>query len=191
MGAGETSCNDLAMSSLGMRECLRGSAGSLRLERCERPRRSRGRGIGVACGFFVSGAGYPIYRSRTPHCTVEIKVDEAGGGVEVRSGAAEIGQGCETMMATIAAETLGIPLERGARTLGRHRPRARSRRLLEPHHAHDRTRRRGKLPTRSAADPRGAWPRSLEVPVEELSFTNGLLTWREVPERSGPFAAST
>jgi len=67
--------------------------------------------MGVACGFFVSGAGYPIYRSRTYHCTVVTKVDEAGGGVEVHSGAAEIGQGCDTMMATITAEVLGIPVE--------------------------------------------------------------------------------
>jgi 4-hydroxybenzoyl-CoA reductase subunit alpha len=110
MGAGETTCNDLNMSSLGVRECLeavREASGWT----SRSSRREPGHGIGVGCGFFVSGAGYPIYRSRTPHCTVVIKVDEAGGGIEVRSGAAEIGQGCETMMATIAAETLGIPLE--------------------------------------------------------------------------------
>jgi len=110
MGAGESTCNDLNMSSLGMRECLEAvrdrSGWATRGEH-----KNPGKGIGVACGFFVSGAGYPIYRSRTPHCTVVIKVDEGGGGVVVQSGAAEIGQGCETMMAHVAAETLGIPLE--------------------------------------------------------------------------------
>jgi 4-hydroxybenzoyl-CoA reductase alpha subunit len=110
MGAGESTCNDLNMSSLGMRECLeavRDRSGWPARDERKKP----GTGVGVACGFFVSGAGYPIYRSRTPHCTVVIKVDEGGGGVVVQSGAAEIGQGCETMMAHVAAETLGIPLE--------------------------------------------------------------------------------
>ena len=110
METGETTCNDLNMSSLGMRECL--EAVRERSDWKERKAdRQPGRGIGAACGFFVSGAGYPIYRSRTPHCTVELKLDELGGGMEVRSGAAEIGQGCETMMATIVAEVLGVPVE--------------------------------------------------------------------------------
>jgi 4-hydroxybenzoyl-CoA reductase subunit alpha len=110
MEAGETTCNDLFMSSLGMRECLEAVRDRSEWKRHSR-QRERGLGIGVACGFFVSGAGYPIYRSRTHHCTVVIQVDDHGGGVEVRTGAAEIGQGCETVMASIAAETLGIPLE--------------------------------------------------------------------------------
>ncbi len=110
METGETTCNDLNMSSLGMRECL--EAVRERSEWKERKADPQpGRGIGAACGFFVSGAGYPIYRSRTPHCTVELKLDEMGGGMEVRSGAAEIGQGCETMMATIVAEVLGVAVE--------------------------------------------------------------------------------
>ena len=112
LAAGETTCNDLAMSSLGMQECLeavqdRSGWSDRVVTRDDR----EGRAMGLACGFFVSGAGYPIYRSRTPHCTVEVKLDESGGGVQVRSGAAEIGQGCETMLATIVAETLGVPLE--------------------------------------------------------------------------------
>jgi 4-hydroxybenzoyl-CoA reductase subunit alpha len=69
-----------------------------------------GKGIGAACGFFVSGAGYPIYRSRTYHCTVNTKVEDVGGGVTVYSGAADIGQGSDTMLAMITAEELGIPL---------------------------------------------------------------------------------
>jgi len=110
MGAGEKSCNDLDLSSLGMRECLAAVQEHSGWQQ-RRGQRTPGRGIGVACGFFVSGAGYPIYRSRTPHATVVIQADEAGGGIEVRCGAAEIGQGCETVFATIAAEALGVPLD--------------------------------------------------------------------------------
>jgi 4-hydroxybenzoyl-CoA reductase subunit alpha len=66
----------------------------------------------MACGFFVSGAGYPIYRSETFHCTVTVKLDEDGGGAVVQTASAEIGQGSDTTMAMFAAETLGIPLDR-------------------------------------------------------------------------------
>jgi 4-hydroxybenzoyl-CoA reductase subunit alpha len=110
METGEVTCNDLNMSSLGMRECLEAVREGSRWQ--EKVAQSGGgRGIGVAAGFFVSGAGYPIYRSETPHCTVLVKVPEVGGTVQVLTGAAEIGQGSDTVMAMIAAEVLGIPLE--------------------------------------------------------------------------------
>jgi 4-hydroxybenzoyl-CoA reductase subunit alpha len=111
MGPGETTCNGLNMSSLGMRECLetvRDQSGWTSRSRGGR----NGRGIGAACGFFVSGAGYPIYRSRTPHSTVVMKADESGGGIDVQCAAADVGQGAELVIATIAAETLGISLDR-------------------------------------------------------------------------------
>jgi len=70
-----------------------------------------GKGIGMACGFFVSGAGYPIYRSETYHGTVVIKLTEDGGNVLVYTASAEIGQGSDTAFAMIAAETIGVCLE--------------------------------------------------------------------------------
>ena len=109
METGETTCNDLGMSSLGMRECL--EAVRDRSDwKGKRGRLPKGRGIGAACGFFVSGAGYPIYRSDTWHSTVTIQLAEVGGAAIVRSGAAEIGQGSDTMLAMIAAEELGITM---------------------------------------------------------------------------------
>jgi 4-hydroxybenzoyl-CoA reductase alpha subunit len=110
METGDVTCNDLAMSSLGMKECLeavREKSGW----REKRGRLPRGRGLGVSCGFFVSGAGYPIYRSDTYHSTVVVRVAEDGGVVTVQTGSADIGQGSDTAMAMIAAEALGIPLE--------------------------------------------------------------------------------
>ncbi|MFH1060146.1 MAG: molybdopterin cofactor-binding domain-containing protein [Pseudomonadota bacterium] len=109
MATGDTTCNDLNMSSLGMRECLEAVRdGSGWAEK--KGRLPRGRGIGLACGFFVSGAGYPIYRSETYHSTVTIKVDADGGGVLVESASAEIGQGSDTTLGMIAAEAFGLPL---------------------------------------------------------------------------------
>jgi 4-hydroxybenzoyl-CoA reductase subunit alpha len=65
----------------------------------------------MACGFFVSGAGYPIYRSDTYHCTATVKLAEDGGTVQVYSASAEIGQGSDTAFGMIAAEALGVPLD--------------------------------------------------------------------------------
>jgi 4-hydroxybenzoyl-CoA reductase subunit alpha len=114
MEAGETTCNELFVSSFGMREALeavRDSAAWKKKRSMGGKTRRDGKGIGAACGFFVSGAAYPIYRSRTFHCTVVTKVDEVGGGVTVSSGAADIGQGSDTVLAMITAEELGLPLD--------------------------------------------------------------------------------
>ena len=71
----------------------------------------RGKGIGVGCGGFVSGAGYPIYRSNFPHSNAVIRVHEDGTGVTLAIAAAEIGQGSDTVLPQIAAEELGVPYE--------------------------------------------------------------------------------
>jgi 4-hydroxybenzoyl-CoA reductase subunit alpha len=110
MVAGQTTINELNMSSLGMKECIEAVQNGSDWKN-KKGKLPKGKGIGSACGFFVSGAGYPIYRSDTYHSTVVIKVAEDGGTVTVLTGSAEIGQGSDTMLAMIAAETLGIPLE--------------------------------------------------------------------------------
>ena len=110
METGDTTCNDLNMSSLGMRECIEAVQKGSNWDQ-KKNKLPKGKGIGMACGFFVSGAGYPIYRSETYHSTVVIKVAEDGGTVTVQTGSAEIGQGSDTTMAMFAAEALGIPLE--------------------------------------------------------------------------------
>jgi 4-hydroxybenzoyl-CoA reductase alpha subunit len=110
MKTGDVTCNDFNMSSLGMKECLEavrdgsgwtGKKGKL----------PKGKGIGVACGFFVSGAGYPIYRSETFHSTATIRLSEDGGGVNLYTAAAEIGQGSDTILSQIASEALGVAFD--------------------------------------------------------------------------------
>jgi 4-hydroxybenzoyl-CoA reductase subunit alpha len=59
----------------------------------------------------VSGAANSIIRSDMPHSTVNIKIDR-DGGVVLYTGASDIGQGSDTMVAQIAAETLGCSLSR-------------------------------------------------------------------------------
>ncbi len=110
MVTGDITCNDLNMSSLGMRECIDAIKEGAGWD-AKKGRLPKGKGIGMACGFFVSGAGYPIYRSDTYHGTVVIKLTEDGGTALVYTASAEIGQGSDTTFAMIAAEALGILLE--------------------------------------------------------------------------------
>ncbi len=70
-----------------------------------------GRGIGLGAGSFVSGAGYPIYRSKFPHSNAVIRVAEDGTAVSLYMGMPEIGQGSDTALAMIAAEELGVNLK--------------------------------------------------------------------------------
>ncbi len=71
-----------------------------------------GEGIGVACGFYISGSNSPIhFTPRFPQSTVHLKVD-VDGGVTIHSGAADIGQGSKTLLAQVVAEVLGIRMDR-------------------------------------------------------------------------------
>jgi 4-hydroxybenzoyl-CoA reductase subunit alpha len=71
----------------------------------------KGRGLGIACSHYVSGAANSIIRSDMPHSTVNIKIDR-DGGVVIYTGASDIGQGSDTMVAQIASEVLGCALSR-------------------------------------------------------------------------------
>jgi 4-hydroxybenzoyl-CoA reductase alpha subunit len=66
-----------------------------------------GRGIGLACSAYLTGAGLPIYWNKMPHSGVQLKFDR-GGGVSIFCGATEIGQGSDDVLASIVAEVLGI-----------------------------------------------------------------------------------
>lgn len=69
-----------------------------------------GKGIGLAGGYYISGTSYTLYLSYKPHCVATIKVDEENG-VVLYCGATDIGQGSNTVMAQMAAETLGVKSE--------------------------------------------------------------------------------
>jgi len=86
----------------------------------------KGKGIGIGCGGFVSGAGYCIYRGQVqlshekgpepfrkkaifPHANAVVKISEDGMAAVLMIGAAEIGQGSDTVLTQMCAEALGIP----------------------------------------------------------------------------------
>jgi 4-hydroxybenzoyl-CoA reductase subunit alpha len=102
--------NGLRVQSYGLPECIEKTVdrSDWKLRKGKLP---RGRGLGIACSHYVSGAANSIIRSDMPHSTVNIKIDR-DGGVVVYTGASEIGQGSDTMTAQIAAEVLGCSLSR-------------------------------------------------------------------------------
>jgi 4-hydroxybenzoyl-CoA reductase subunit alpha len=102
--------NGLRVQSYGLPECIdkvfEGSNWGTR-----KGKLGRGHGLGMACSHYVSGAANSIIRSDMPHSTVNIKIDR-DGGVVVYTGASDIGQGSDTMIAQVVAEVLGCKLAR-------------------------------------------------------------------------------
>ena len=99
------------ITSIGMRECLQRVKEASNWDSKFR-KLPLGHGIGIGCGFFISGSGLPIHwdPNKFPHATVHLKID-MDGGVTIHTGAADIGQGSDTVVAQSVAEVLGLPLE--------------------------------------------------------------------------------
>jgi 4-hydroxybenzoyl-CoA reductase subunit alpha len=102
--------NGLRVQSYGLPECIEKTVERSGWKQ-RRGKLPKGRGLGIACSHYVSGAANSIIRSDMPHSTVNMKIDR-DGGVVVYTGASEIGQGSDTMTAQVAAEVLGCSLAR-------------------------------------------------------------------------------
>lgn len=104
---GDVHPQGFVITSCAMTECL--DAVAAEIARDAPPARPGWRrGVGYAAMFHVAG-GARIYRS--DGCGAIVKLDDFGA-VSVVTGATEIGQGSETVLAMIVAETLGVPLDR-------------------------------------------------------------------------------
>src|SRR5262245_48363323 len=98
--------NYLRLKTIGLAECIRRVVD--RSNWTEKFRKlSHGRGVGLACSSYLSGAGLPINWNDLPHSGVQLKLDRSGG-VTVFCGATEIGQGSDDVLVTMVAEVLGI-----------------------------------------------------------------------------------
>jgi 4-hydroxybenzoyl-CoA reductase alpha subunit len=109
LGPDTTTVNGFRIGSTGFLECL------ARVEEASGWAHGRrtlpyGRGLGVAGSTYISGTNYPIYPNEMPQSAVQITLDRSGR-VRVFAGTSEIGQGSDTMLAVIAAEELGVPIE--------------------------------------------------------------------------------
>ncbi|HEV2231091.1 MAG TPA: molybdopterin cofactor-binding domain-containing protein, partial [Thermoplasmata archaeon] len=106
-----TTVNEFRITSTSFLRCL--DAARTRSGWREKFRRLPfGEGIGLGCGFYISGSNSPIhFTPKMPQCTVHLKVD-MDGGIAVHCMQADIGQGSNTLLAAIVAEVLGVDLDR-------------------------------------------------------------------------------
>jgi 4-hydroxybenzoyl-CoA reductase subunit alpha len=148
-----------------------------------------GKGVGLACSSYITGAGLPIYWNPLPHSGVQLKCDR-GGGVTVFCGSTEIGQGSDSILALLVAEVLGLdPRDVALVTgdtdltpvdLGSYSSRVT---LMTGHAAIQAAERARAVIARHAA-------RQLETPVERVGFADGRVFDLAQPERGLTFATA-
>ena len=102
--------NDMMVESYGLPQCLDWveEASGWKARRGKLP---KGKGLGLACSHYVSGAAKPVHWTGEPHAVVNLKLD-FDGGVTILTGTADIGQGSSTVLAQIVGEVLGLDLDR-------------------------------------------------------------------------------
>jgi CO/xanthine dehydrogenase Mo-binding subunit len=105
---GDVTPQALRITSCAFEECFDAVARDIATPPVPPPRRGWARGVGYA-GMFHVGGGARVYRS--DGCGAIVKLDDFGK-VSLITGASEIGQGSETVLAMIVAEELGIPFDR-------------------------------------------------------------------------------
>jgi 4-hydroxybenzoyl-CoA reductase subunit alpha len=104
--ADTVTANYLRIGTIGLAECIRRVV-AVSGFKDKRGKLADGRGVGLACSSYLSGAGLPIYWNNMPQSGVQLKLDRSGG-VTAFCGATEIGQGSDDVLAAIVAEVLGI-----------------------------------------------------------------------------------
>jgi CO/xanthine dehydrogenase Mo-binding subunit len=105
---GDVNAQGSVITSCAMTECLDVVEREIGRAALPPPEAGWQRGVGYAAMFHVGG-GARVYRS--DGCGAILKLDDFGK-VSLLTGATEIGQGSETVLAMIVAEELGIPLSR-------------------------------------------------------------------------------
>ncbi len=102
--SGDVTVNGFRINSCGFTEAIEQATQKAGWK--EKRNRGKGYGIGIGCGGFPSG----IRDSSLSDAGAIIKVN-ADGGVILFTGAADMGQGCNTILGQIVAEVLGISLD--------------------------------------------------------------------------------
>ncbi|HUF25824.1 MAG TPA: molybdopterin cofactor-binding domain-containing protein [Gemmatimonadaceae bacterium] len=107
--ADSLTANWLRIGSMGLGACIDAVVSGSRWKEKFR-KLPFGRGVGLACSSYITGAGLPIYWNSMPHSGVQLRLDRSGG-VAAFCGASDIGQGSDSVLAYCVAEILGIEPE--------------------------------------------------------------------------------
>ncbi len=100
-----TTVNEFRITSNGLKECIERVRDASQWAEKHR-QLPYGHGIGMACGFFISGSALPIHRGDSQSIVRTVQEDD--GTITVYSGASDIGQGSDTVLTLVTAEVLGI-----------------------------------------------------------------------------------
>src|SRR5256884_286701 len=99
--------NWLRVGTMGLRRCIekvvQGSGWKDRFKKLP-----LGKGIGLACSSYITGAGLPIYWNAMPHSGVQLKCDRGGGGA-VFCGSTASGEGPDPILPPIVPGGAGLP----------------------------------------------------------------------------------
>jgi xanthine dehydrogenase molybdenum-binding subunit len=182
LNVGDENPQGFVITSLSMTECIDTAAREIAKD-SPPPRAGWRRGIGYSSMFHVGG-GARIYRS--DGCGAIVKLDDFGT-VSLITGASEIGQGSETVLAMIVGETLGVPLER-VQVVN-------SDTTVKPWdvgaHASRTTFIAGNAARLAALELRGKLlamaAEQLDEPVDRLDITGGMIHVTAAPERGVPY----
>jgi xanthine dehydrogenase molybdenum-binding subunit len=180
---GDVTPQGLRITTCALTECFDAVARDIRKPVAREPRPGWTRGIGYA-GMFHVGGGARVYRS--DGCGAIVKLDDFGK-VALLTGASEIGQGSETVLAMIVAEELGIPLGRVSVV--------NDDTAVKPWdvgvHASRTTFIAGNAALLAARDVKRQLltlaARELDEPVEELDCEDGFIVARRAPQRRIPY----
>lgn len=104
-------CNGMGIQSCHLTEALEKLEKITDWEEKRKNGLPKGRGIGMATGSFVTGAGYPIYRNNYPSSSCMVRVNEDGSSATLYTNAIDIGQGSDTVLCQMVAEAMGYRYE--------------------------------------------------------------------------------
>ncbi|MGB5399647.1 MAG: molybdopterin cofactor-binding domain-containing protein, partial [Thermoanaerobaculia bacterium] len=106
---GQVTANWLRLGTIALQRCIEAvvDGSGWRQRRGKLP---QGRGLGLACGAYMCGAGLPIYWNHLPQSGVQLKLDRSGG-IALFCGETEIGQGSDSVLAALVADVLGVDLK--------------------------------------------------------------------------------
>lgn len=180
---GDVTPQGLRITTCALTECLEAAAAEIGKPVARPIRPGWKRGVGYACMFHVGG-GARVYRS--DGCGAIVRLDDFGK-VTLITGASEIGQGSETVLAMIVAEELGVPFERVEVV--------NSDTAVKPWdvgvHASRTTFIAGNAALMAVRELKGKMlaiaSRVLGAGVEELAIGDGLVFVRDAPERCMPY----